>query len=593
MTPNQKKVGMVAGIAGSIAIAITALFLTTPDALPPQAQVIIGPQAPIGSSWFDITEVERGKFHGRNFPAEPPASTDPALDPYIMNNYYDLGLGLAIAYERTGDTEFLTLYRKVTDSWWKSPHIGAGTVRTFDTFTHTPRNASLGGLILRAIDGRPEMWDWINAYTRAQFDNWVKSRINDPQPYLGVRDGAFMLQDAAWLARVLPDTFPLQAGGTATNGAQLRAQYLADIEQAATRYYGRLQYLDGSWRWDDPYYTDADGGTLKGIMQPFMIGLLMDALIDVYDATGSESVKASIVSQVTKACKHLYSDGPYSTQKLQTLNVNLRGFHYTYHGGTSINPTKYERGDLPADWNPQYASDVQNQRQPIGLLVAAYGWSYQKTGDRYYLDAGNELWDSAYGSTDGIRNYMAGDAKSYNQNCRWAGSYLVWSGGSAATPSPSIPATPTVTPSPVTESPNNTRIPTATEIIDNAKDKWTKRPDGVILRNAQNTGGAGSVVLYCQRTVYAFGTDSQWYRWSGGWQVIGVSDPCGAATPTPTVVPSPSPSPTTTVTPLPSPTTTPTPKPSPSLPICGPNAVVGDPARCLCVTGIKNNCRCR
>lgn len=592
---------VIAGASMAMAATVAAVMLMSGESLPPQAQIIIGPQAPIGNSWYDTTEVERGKFHGRNYPAEPPASTDPAFDPYINNNYYDLGLGLAIAHQRTGDAEFLTLYRKVADSWWKSPHIGSGTVRTFDTFTHTPRNASLGGLILRAMDGRPEFWDWINSYTRAQFDNWVKTRANDPQLYLGVRDGAFMLQYATWLSRVLPDSFPLQAGGTATNGAALRAQYLADVEAVTTNYFGRLQQADGSWRWDDPYYVDPiDGSQLVGIMQPFQVGLLLDALIDVYDATGNAAVKASIVGQVTKACRHLYTDGPYSTQRLQALNVNLRGFHYFYHGGTTKNSAKYEKGDLPADWNPTDPSDVQNQRQPIGLLVAAYGWSYQRTGDRYFLDAGNELWDSAYGSTDGIHNYMAGDAKSYNQNCRWAGSYLVWSGSGASTPSPSASTTPSLTPAPISESPNNTRVPTAPEIVDSQSARWTRQPDGIILRNGQGTSGVGSQLLYCNRSVYAFGTDSQWYRWSDGWGGVGVVDPCGAS-PTPSVSPSqtptPTPQPSPTVQPLPSPSPSPTvsprPSPSPTLPICGPNAVIGDPARCLCVTGVKNNCRCR
>ena len=114
------------------------------------ADFILGPQAATSSSWFDTTEIERGKFHGRNFPDTPPTGAE--LDNYILTNYYDLGLGLAIAHRRTGDPEFLALSRKVADSWWKSPHIKEGTVRTFDTFTHTPRNASLGGLILRALD---------------------------------------------------------------------------------------------------------------------------------------------------------------------------------------------------------------------------------------------------------------------------------------------------------------------------------------------------------------------------------------------------------------------------------------------------------
>jgi endonuclease/exonuclease/phosphatase family metal-dependent hydrolase len=47
------------------------------------------------------------------------------------------------------------------------------------------------------------------------------------------------------------------------------------------------------------------------------------------------------------------------------------------------------------------------------------------------------------------------------------------------------------------------------------------------LRNGAGTSGAGSQILYCNRIVYAFGTDSQWYRWSGsGWIAVGTTDPC-------------------------------------------------------------------
>jgi hypothetical protein len=432
-----------------------------PDAISEApADFIIGPQASISSSWFDNTEVERGKFHGRNFPSTPP--TGEAVDAYTLTHYYDLGLTLAIAYKRTGDPEFLTLFRKVCDSWWKLPGwIDEGRVRQFDVQGTAPKSAGIGGLILRAMDGRPEMWDWINAYTRYSLDLWLKIRINDPELYIGIREGAFALQYATWLAKVLPDSFPLQAGGTETNGEAIRAQYLADVEAISVNYYGRLQYPDGSWRWDDWYYTDSDGGQLRGVTQPFMVGLLLDALIDVHQITTNETVKTNIQNQITKSCRHLYSGGPYSTQRLSSLNVNLRGFHYFYHGGTTVNPTRYEKGDLPADWNPTNASDVQNQRQPIGLLVAAYGWSYQRTGDPFFKAAGDDLWDSAYGPTDGIRNYMAGDGKSYNQNCRWGGSYLVWAGTpSAPAPTPTPTPTPTSTPTPPpTVTPTPTPVP--------------------------------------------------------------------------------------------------------------------------------------
>lgn len=512
------------------------------------ADFILGPQLPISNSWLDQVLISKGKLHGQAYPAEPPTGIE--LDPYILNNYYDLGLGLYIAHKRTGDPAFLTLARKVADSWYKGPHIGAGIVRTFDSFTHTPRNASLGGLILRALDGRSEMWDWLNAYTRYQFDNWVKSRINDPQLYLGARDGAFMLQYATWLAKVLPDSFPKQAGGTETNGAGLRAQYLADVEKVSTDYFGRLQYPDGSWRWDDPYSPDPDRGiTLKGIMQPFMVGLVQQALIDVHRLTTNSAVKANIEAQLFSSCRLLYSGGPYT--RLVVFGVEIRGFHYFFGGGTTVEPTKYVGGDLTLTTMTERGY-ISNARQAISTILPAFGYAFSLSGDTYYKDAANEMFDSAYGGGDGYKSYLDGDAKSYNQHARGVSKFLAWMGSaltqptSTPAPAPAPAPAPSPTPStPAVESPNNTRIPTASQIVDSTGAIWTFTTNGIILRNGQGTGGQGSVLLYCNRIVYAFGTDSQWYKWGNGWTAVGVVDPCASVTPTPTPTPTPVPAPTT------------------------------------------------
>ena len=406
----------------------------------PRVELIVGPQVKTGASWFDTTELARVTFHGEAFPAEPPV---PLPDSYVMAHYYDLGLSLYNAYYRTGDAKYLTLARKVADSWWKSSWISQGTVRNFDSAGPPPRHVGLGSLMLRALDGRPEFWDYINAYTRYHFDLWVKRRMANATLYYGVREGAFMLQYAAWLAKAHPD-------------ATIRAGFLADVEAAAVNYYGRLQQADGSWRWDDFDYVDTDGGTLKGITQPFMIGLLLAALIDVHRITSSATVKASIQTQLTRACKHLYTAGPFTNQHVNTLNLNVRGFHYFYHGGTTVNPSKYALGNLPTDWNPTDRSDIQNARQAIGPIIAAYGYTYLITGDPEYKRMGDDLWDAAYSSTDSVRNYMAGDAKSLNQNVRRAASYLAWAGG-VVSPSPTPAPSPTPLPSP---SPSPTVAPT-------------------------------------------------------------------------------------------------------------------------------------
>jgi len=108
------------------------------------------------------------------------------------------------------------------------------------------------------------------------------------------------------------------------------------------------------------------------------------------------------------------------------------------------------------------------------------------------------------------------------------GVILPASSGSAPSPTP----TPTPTPTSGTESPNNTRLPPATQIVDSNGNVWTRSTSGAILRNGAGTGGTGSEVLYCNRIVYVFGTDSQWYRWGGGWTAVGATDPCGGSTPT-------------------------------------------------------------
>ena len=239
-----------------------------------KAEFIIGPQAPMSTSWFDTTQIAKARTHGQACPVTPP--TDPtALNDFALLQYYDLPLTEYIVHARTGDPTFLGYAQKCADIWWKHPDwVKEGTQRDFANGKGpAPRHGGIGGLVLRAMNGRPEMWDWINTYTRFHFDLWLKRRVNDSQLYYGVREGAFALHYATFLAKTLPDTFPLQSGGTEINGAGLRAQYLADIEAISTNYYGRLQQADGSWRWDDVDFVDTDGGTLKGITQPFMVGL--------------------------------------------------------------------------------------------------------------------------------------------------------------------------------------------------------------------------------------------------------------------------------------------------------------------------------
>jgi len=529
-----------------------------------QIELITGPQSASGD-WFDTTLLNKAKQHGEACPATPPADTEAVTinsggqgATYNNHLYYDLAKSLRVAYERTADPTFLTLFRKCADSWWQHPTwIGSGTIRLLpDSATPSPREANLGGLILRAIDGRDDMWDWGNQYTRYSFNNWIKIRQSNPQLHYGVREGAFSLLYATWLAVVLPDSFPLQAGGMITNGAQLRADYLQDVETACVQYFGRLQYPDGSWRWSsaaDEFLSD-DGGTLEGIMQPFMVGLLLRALCVVHSVTTNPTVKENVKGQILRACRHLYSDGPYIKDQVeQNSGKRIRGFHYFFHGGTSKNPTRYDTGDIKFPWTATEAWWLPGARQAISTILGSFGYAYKISGDEFFKSAGDEMYDSAYLGTDGVRAMMDDTSKNFSQHVMGSSSYKAWVGGTVTQP-----PVPTPSPSPLPPSPDGTK---ATTIIDSTSAKWTLVANKTLRNGIQAGGGEGTIYKYLAQVVYVLGMDNFWYKWAtSAWERLTQTEP--GTTPSPTPTPTPTPAPTPTPTPVPPPT----PIPAPALP---------------------------
>lgn len=455
-----------------------------------QIDFILGPQAPVTDSWFDQTQIAMAKKLGAMCPAIPP--TDPtALNEYVLHlQYYDLPASEYIVYRKTGDIQFRDYARNAADSWWKHPQwIGEGKIKLWETqgsATPAPRHAGIGGFMLRAIDGRPELWDWIVGYVRWNFDIWLKSRIDYPKLHVGVREGAFMLHYGVWLSQLLPDSYP--------NAAQIRSQFLADVENVAVNYFGRLQYPDGSWRWDDVDGTDQDGGTFVGITQPFMIGLLLHALIDVHQVVSNSASKENIKNQIVKGCRHLYVDGPYRKDDPTPYDPTKRWrcFWYLYHGGTSVNPTKFEKGgwSLPG----VNANEISDARQGNSTVVSAFAYAYKLSGDPFFLEAGNELWDASYNGSDGIRNLMNTDGKGFNQNCRRSGSYPVWAGGvpqSVPMPAP-IPA-----PAPAPATTDSLPLVTVTSPSNGVSVSGKV----VVTANATDSVGIDSVYLMVDSTV--------------------------------------------------------------------------------------------
>jgi parallel beta-helix repeat protein len=71
-------------------------------------------------------------------------------------------------------------------------------------------------------------------------------------------------------------------------------------------------------------------------------------------------------------------------------------------------------------------------------------------------------------------------------------------------------------------------VPTTTsQIVDNSGAVWTIASNGAILRNGTSAaGGYGSKIYWKNNTIYVYGTDSNWYQWSGsGWSNVGPTQP--------------------------------------------------------------------
>ena len=323
-------------------------------------------------------------------------------DGYTNSNYYDLGLALYTAYYRTGNATHLTNARKVADSWFSSGGILDGKNLNFDQ-SYAPRNASLGGLMLRALDGRPEMWPWITEYVRYEFQMWVGSRVTYSGLYYGIRDGGYMLLYAAWLAKVHPDPV-------------VRAEFLQKAQNGAANYYARLQYPDGSWRWVD----DLVAGTF---MQPFMVGLLLDGMIAVHRLTGDAVVKSAIV----KSVDNLWAVAYRGSEPVSGVpGVNWRGMWYNVYGtgcATGCGATALDQG-----WD---TNTIREVRQLNPLIVQAFGYAFQLTGDPKYRQQGDEIFSATFGKgrgpgADAFYSLADFRYKEFNANYRSAGRYLAW-----------------------------------------------------------------------------------------------------------------------------------------------------------------------
>lgn len=350
-------------------------------------------------------------------------------DHYYLANYYDTALVQYLNYHRTGDKRFLEYARKTADAWWHSWLIADGTVNQLP-----PRSMAFAGLMLRALDGRPEMWDYLDRAVRATFDDWVYRRRNDHKLYYDIREDGFAQLYAVMMARVLPDNYQLYANGTlkpstgtAMDGPAKRETYLSQTEDAAVNFFGRLQRPDGSWRWDADGSSNPDEQH-HDIEQPFMVGLYLESVVLLHQLTMNARVKANLINQLTRATRHLYDDAFEGNHPVTDLPPHRwRSMVYFWGGGTTANPKKYSP-PAPSTTANKDPGQVRAARHLNSTVHHAFGYAYYITGDESFKQMGDDVFDASYGDVvDGLRSLAdSHKAKDYDMNYRASGRYLVW-----------------------------------------------------------------------------------------------------------------------------------------------------------------------
>lgn len=397
-----------------------------PPAEPPVvtegAAFIIGPQVPLGESpwpFMDDNQVAKALPHA-DFALAAINGSD--SDAALNSVYYDLALCLYGLHARSGDNAHLTAARNVADAWWRTMPARVGWDKT-NMFSVAPRNASLGGLILRALEGagtepltfstwvvsegkpgpvQANLWEWITGYVREHWSVWLGTRLHYEGLWFGIRDGAYALLYCAWLARVHPD-------------AAVREEMLGYVRQGAVDYYARLQAPDGGWYWD--VWDDGVAAS-----QPFMVGLLMEALAASHQLTGDERVRTAIARGTDWLWERAYD----RSETTNLPGVHWRAMHYTV--AKDIAQQGY-RGSA-AEYG-QADGAIRDARQLNATTVHAFGLAYELTGDRRYVEQGDEIAAATFGKGSGpgadaywgLADYQA---KQYCQSYRSAPQYLVY-----------------------------------------------------------------------------------------------------------------------------------------------------------------------
>jgi hypothetical protein len=150
------------------------------------------------------------------------------------------------------------------------------------------------------------------------------------------------------------------------------------------------------------------------------------------------------------------------------------------------------------------------------------------------VDNGGAIWTIGSGSAI-LRNGVSA-AGGYGSQILWksgtiyvfgGGAWWQWTGSGWINVGSATPGGTTTTSGSTTASADGTTVPTASQIVDNGGAVWTIGNSYSILRNGAPAGGGyGSKIYWKSSTIYVYGTDGNWWQWTGSsWLKIGPVQP--------------------------------------------------------------------
>lgn len=301
-------------------------------------------------------------------------------------HYYDLSLCIYHAYLRTGAPYLLHLFQENADAWhsW-SQH--ERTVTGEDGYT-SPRQAALGGMALRALDGQSSYWDIIEAYARAQYQVWIQNRIN-LQFFDNVRDASYVIQYAAILGKAHPDP-------------AIRAEFTTKALNGLLNLFEwqMNKYADHQPRLD---YFDAPVDRHYNWHQPFLDAIMGEAYIMVHKLTGNETIKSGFLQWISRT--------PEQFNTSLTSNGAIRTKFVFYELSNLVTPVSAPL--LPPFYNAPYdtippnlsgydINVISDGRFQNCITISNFGYAYYLTGLTAYKTAAGAADDrlsSSYGGS--------------------------------------------------------------------------------------------------------------------------------------------------------------------------------------------------